>query len=564
MAGVGGSLVAEQIRIVSLLARGAMFAPFRAVAMLRVRAPERLLIAPQDIRTTDPTMAGDIYAGWFSLAGRTINMHGHSPFDVVPPSAAWQDELESFVWLRHLRAADTALSRINARAFIVDWMGLRSKSRGHTAWRADITARRLICWLSQSPLILDGADAAFYRRFMKCIGRHGAVLQNYLRAGVQGEARLLVCIALVELALCAQGLGKLEKQATRSLTEELKRQILPDGGHIGRNPQVLVDLLLDLLPLRRAYAARGLAPPDALLNTIDRMMPMLRLFRHSNGSLALFNGMGRSEADALATVLAYDDARASPLENAPASGYQRVAFGASVLVMDSGKPPQAEFSRTAHAGTLAIEFSCGGQLLLVNCGAPDAERTLLREASRLTAAHSTLVINDVSSSRFGPQRKDTERGAGPGPAIVAGPTNIKLARETDARGVKIAASHDGYVKRFGVIHERRVRLSPDGAVLKGEDLLIPTGKTTPALHFVVRFHLVPSAEVEVLPDGSAALVTLADGQNWLMTTEGLAISAEDSAFFAAPEGPRASRQLVIAADAATATRVAWRFALQAE
>ena len=33
------------------------------------RAPTRLLIAPHDLRTTDPTIAADIYRGRFSLSG---------------------------------------------------------------------------------------------------------------------------------------------------------------------------------------------------------------------------------------------------------------------------------------------------------------------------------------------------------------------------------------------------------------------------------------------------------------------------------------------------------------
>ena len=44
---------------------------------------------------------------------------------------------------------------------------------------------------------------------------------------------------------------------TRRLVDELERQILPDGGHISRNPGALIELLLDLLPLRQAFAARN-------------------------------------------------------------------------------------------------------------------------------------------------------------------------------------------------------------------------------------------------------------------------------------------------------------------
>ena len=73
--------------------------------------------------------------------------------------------------------------------------------------------------------------------------------------------------------------------------------MLPDGGHVSRNPGVLVELLLDLLPLRQAFAARNVPPPNAVLNAMDRMMPMLRFFRHGDGNFALFNGMGPTASD---------------------------------------------------------------------------------------------------------------------------------------------------------------------------------------------------------------------------------------------------------------------------
>ena len=123
------------------------------------------------------------------------------------------------------------------------------------------------------------------------------------------------------------------------LVAELDRQILPDGGHVSRNPGALIELLLDLLPLRQAFAARNVAPPPALNNAIDRMMPMLRFFRHGDGSFAQFNGMGPTAPDLLATILAYDDARGAPLANAPHSGYQRVDAGRSAGdLMDTGAP----------------------------------------------------------------------------------------------------------------------------------------------------------------------------------------------------------------------------------
>src|SRR5262249_36491641 len=158
------------------------------------------------------------------------------------------------------------------------------------------------------------------------------------------------------------------RAATKRLSDELSRQILADGGHISRNPGALIELLVDLLPLRSVFTARNLVPPAALLNAIDRMMPMLRFFRHGEGNFALFNGMGPTPTDLLTTILAYDDARGAPLANAPHSGYQRLESAATLVLMDAGRPPPMAVSQEAHAGCLSFELSTKQNRIVVNCG----------------------------------------------------------------------------------------------------------------------------------------------------------------------------------------------------
>ena len=147
--------------------------------------------------------------------------------------------------------------------------------------------------------------------------------------------RLQAIIALNYATLCMQGQSGYLRGNVRRLIEELRKQVLPDGGHASRNPGALIELLADLLPLRQLFSARQLQPPQALNNAIDRTMPMLRFFRHGDGNFAQFNGMGPTPVDLLATVLAYDDARGTPVSNAPYSGYQRVDAGQTALLMDT-------------------------------------------------------------------------------------------------------------------------------------------------------------------------------------------------------------------------------------
>src|SRR5690606_10197513 len=124
----------------------------------------------------------------------------------------------------------------------------------------------------------------------------------------------------------------------RFLGSELATQIFPDGGHVSRCPSAILDLLADLLPLRQAYTARDIQPPQALLSAIDRMMPMVRFFRHGDGTFGRFNGTGDTPIDLVATVLAYDDARGAPVSHAPHSGYQRLSAGTTIVLMDTGAP----------------------------------------------------------------------------------------------------------------------------------------------------------------------------------------------------------------------------------
>ena len=252
---------------------------------------ERLVIAPQELRTADPTRASEIYAGRFAFAGKIVVCDGRSPFEMVPPNEEWAEVLFGFGWLRHLRAADSTITRANARALVDEWIALQGTWHP-VAWQPEIVARRIISWLSQATLILDDADVRFYRRFLRNLTRQVRFLRATVDDTRDGLPRLQARIALTYASLCMAKQIRHLRSTTRRLVNEIERQILPDGGHISRNPGVIIEILLDLLPLSQTFSARNVAPPPALINAIDRMMPMLRFFRHGDGTFALFNGMG--------------------------------------------------------------------------------------------------------------------------------------------------------------------------------------------------------------------------------------------------------------------------------
>ena len=523
-----------------------------------------LVIAPHDLRTSDASLADDIYSGLFVFAGRSLVVSGRSPFDYDPPSPEWADALYGFGWLRHLRAADTALARANARAFVSDFMSGRGDAA--RASPVPVASRRLISFLCQSPLVLEGADHAFYQGFLKAVGKGARDLERSLRRSAPPQSRLLAAVALTYAGLCCEGIEPILRRATRILVRELEAQILPDGGHRSRDPRFAMELLLDLLPLRQSFLSRSVDPPEALLRAVDRMLPALRLLRHGDASLSHFNGMGVTAADHLATLLVYDGAGTDPLMYASQSGYARLETGRVVLVCDVGTPPPMEQSREAGAGCLSFELTSGAQRIVVNCGTP-ASGGELRRMARSTAAHSTATVADTSSCRFLDEPEGWWGGrlaarwllARRGPVVLRGPVEVAVERRTEPGALVLAARHDGYLQEFGIVHERRWRLAEEPVRLEGEDAFRRDGgqRRGPPPAVAVRFHLHTAVTVQAQEEGGV-LLTLPTGEAWRFTAEGATLAIEDSVYFAGVVGARRTAQLVLHLTVAEDSLVRWR------
>lgn len=524
---------------------------------------DRLIIAPQDLRTTDATRAAEIYAGRFVFAGKIVTAHSRSIFELEPPSEDWEAALLGFGWLRHLRAADSALTRANARSLIEDWLAHQGKT-SKVAWRADVLARRVISLLAQAPLVLSETDSKFYRRYLRSLTREIRYLRHTMVDITDGQPRLQVMIALTYASLCLANQAKQIRNATRKLSDELQRQILPDGGHISRNPGTLIELLLDLLPLRQTFSARNIAPPPALLNAIDRMMPMLRFFRHGDGSFALFNGMSNTPTDQVATLLAYDDTHGNPMSSMPHTGFQRLEAGPLIVIMDTGAPPPAPVSHDAHAGCLSFELSAGTSRILTNCGMPATGRDNWRAFARGTPAHSTLTYHGTSSCQF--VELTAMKRLLQGAPITRGPTAVEVERETVGNGILLTASHDGYVPQFGMVHRRMLLIANDGSRIDGEDTLM-----SPPNHrfkagtddFALRFHLHPSVKASRLSDAKGVMLVLPNRDVWTFEALDDRVELEDSVFLAGSDGPRRTVQIVIQQSARQAPSIRWSFARSA-
>lgn len=543
------------------LRRGALARVRRSrLARWRHRAPiaHELLLAPPDLRPVDPSFVEEVGYGTMGLAGLTAELGEASPFAVRPPSPAWARELHGFGWLRHFTVARTLENEALVRRLTGQWLALPRRGVPY-AWAPDVVGRRMISWLSHAGLLLDGADRRTHAAVLRSLEDQAGYLSASWRDAPEGYPKLLALIGLVQACLCIGGHERRLETAEKHLIAELDRQVLDDGGHASRNPGTLVAVLLDLLPLRQCFGARGLTPDAVLTAAIDRMMPMLRRLRLGDGRLARFNGMGATERDALAMALAYQKSSGSEPPVVSSSGYARLERGTTVIVVDAGPPPPIALAGQACAGCLSFELSAGEELVLVNGGAPAVVHDRAIAAARGTASHNTLALGGRSSSEL-------VRSAGLrrriGAAPIRHPDRVACTvEERDDGAIALRASHDGYAGRFGLVHARTLVLGPDGACLDGEDVLagardeVRLARDVPV---AVHFHLPPLAGARYGAAHGTADIILRDGGCWRLSAAGAGLAIEPSTHFADVLGPLQAQQVVLRTVCGGATRVRWR------
>ncbi|MDX9859689.1 MAG: heparinase II/III family protein [Rhodospirillales bacterium] len=494
---------------------------------LRGRAPKALRLVPPDLWSGSREKGTRILDGRFLFAGKTLAVSG---FDALPPelSASALNFLHGFVWLRDLRAVGSKSASRRAHALMNGWITHCGRWRAD-AWAPHVLADRLIASLCHFPFLTGEADAAFTARLLGSMAAQTRHLRRVVARRAPNARSLRAVKGLCYAALTLPGFERHFETAMRALEQEIGRQVWPDGGHIERCPAVQADVLGDCLDLRALLLAGDQDIPDWLQGAIDRMPPLLRALRHGDGGLALFNGGAEGERECLDALFAQAGARGKPLSSAPHTGFHRLAAGRSVVIIDAGPPPPSGADRLAHAGTLGFEFSVGRDRIVVNCGAhPEPDGRWLN-ALRATAAHSTLVVDDVNSA-------DLLDGGGLGRK----PIDVTAGRREFDGSLLIEARHDGYRKPFGLVHRRAIFLAADGADVRGEDELTGRGGRT----FAIRFHLHPRVQASLLAEGAGVLLRTATGNGWKFRAEGGGVSLEDSVYLG-DGSPRRAQQILV-------------------
>ncbi|MEM6827898.1 MAG: heparinase II/III family protein [Pseudomonadota bacterium] len=525
----------------------ALAAPFR-----RASAP-RLLAQVETPIQGDRTAGTALRAGYFLVDSvkvpiSQIDFQGNARL-----APGIEKSLHSFGWLYDLaasapREACAEVAERIMRAW-VDANGEPPKRAAKMgAWGVENTGLRLMAWLVHAPLVLGGDDKALRRERLESIAQTATWLERKALKSGAGLGPMIGWAAVTAAGLLLPEGKPRRLYAQAALIRSLGDLVAEDGGVLARCPSAQMQAIATLTDLIACYEAAQHEAPEALFVMRELLVPPLLALRHGDEAIGNWQGQGAISADRLARLIAATGVRTRPLNEPKHWGFQRLRGDKTVVQFDAAPPPRSRHARTGCASTLAFELSDGPARLIVNCGGAALAGGLvpahIGQGLRATAAHSTLVLDNANSTAV-----LLHGQLGKGVEIV------DVERRAPTKNVtRIEASHDGYVARFGLTHQRILSLRSDGSELAGEDILIPTGRkgVRGKVSFAIRFHLGRGVETQLSEDKRGATLLTRDGRLWQFRLRGdaagageVALAVEDSLWVDGEGRPHATRQLVI-------------------
>lgn len=515
--------------------------------------PDTFWFRPESLEVGSAEEAEAMLRGQFDFHGASAKVERGDPWRVVPPNAEWAAALHSFTWLKHFRAGDGPASRTAARRFVDGWLVRHGSSAGFS-WRPAIAGERVTAWCMSAKLLMENAEPTYRSAFLKSLGAQGRYLGKTAASESAAMDRMRAAMGAVYAGLCLPDQRNLLTDGLKIFVKAAAAASLADGGPVSRNPSNLLERVARLVQVRADLEAAGeSAVAERLSPMISNAIPLLRMLRHGDGGLALFHG-GRDEGgERVNRILADSNEPAPARGEAPDSGFMRLAAGQLNAIVDAGSTPNGRYTRTAHASPLALEVSIGQQRLITSCGSATHLDAEWESGCRVSAAHSTLTLDDKSPAAFSGSTKTPMR------QLSSTPQVFEREREEDEDGVWALAAHDGYVADYGLLHYRRLFLAPDGSDLRGEDTLslVKGGaktlerarakrKTPDGPPFAVRFHLHPAVTPEMSEKN--AVLTMKNGEQWRMIVSGGRLTIEDSIYLPHASSPKGTKQLVVQGD----------------
>jgi uncharacterized heparinase superfamily protein len=512
-----------------------------------------------------------ITQGSFSYAQHTLNLSGETSLwqSAQGILSSFSHSLHSFEWLPHLiklyhdneDSHQAVLTTI--KTHLTSWLKDFS-TYDPIFWSFDILSSRIVHWIRVYPLIRSHLSGLEEQRFLRVLNKQAVFLRTKSKTSPFKGHLALYQIRTCLASLCLPYEMAFFAPSLKTLCTTLSSHFLEGGEHISRNSSLQLQMTYEIQLLIKGIEASGITPPPVLQETIDTSTEFLRMLCHDDGGFAIFHGSLEEKTSPIFQMVLGDHLRTSQEEVVKQSklGYVRIHSKKTTLIADFGKGQgSSDFTHEQHAGLFSFEFSDTGQRVIVNCGVGFTLGDAYEQGFRETSAHSTLSVDSQSIGTLSPSQKG---------GSYSPPQQVNYTVVKSGSGILLEGSHNAYLKKFGLIHRRRILLQNSSHILQGEDWLTrvvtPENKRgkAPAPEtvnhpFTLRFHLHPDVEASVVK--GSVLITLPSGQQWVLTPSTARIVLEPSIYTGQEGKPRSCLQIVLT-DVAQRQETKIRWALQ--
>ena len=361
----------------------------------------------------------------------------------------WLYNLHYFDWVNQ---ADVDPGAAIAR--ITEWVTGNPPASGN-GWEPYPLSLRLVNWVK----FLSGrqrVNAGIPVELTNSLFLQARHLDRHLEYHLLGNHLFKNAVALLFAGACFDG-AEAQSWYARGreiLLEQLKEQILPDGGHFERSVMYHAITLEDVLDCVNLLRATGREDDElqARLETAARsMLQFLADVLHPDGEIPLFNDAAIGIAPRPVDLFDYAERlglgpmprTVLPVAAKPDFGLYVFHHGDATLLFDAGVIGPDYLPGHAHCDTLSFELSVSGERWIVNAGTY-AYTGSERPRFRGTAAHNTLMIDGAEQHEIWASFRVARRGY---------PIDVRVDGEQG-----ISAAHTGYRRLPGEpLHRREIR-----------------------------------------------------------------------------------------------------------
>ncbi len=425
-------------------------------------------------------------------------------------------KLHNFFWLFTL---DLKSSKKITQSIILNWIETNENYNSKN-WEIDTLSKRIISWISNSKLTYEESNESYKQKFNYTVKKQINHLINEINRSGLFDDKMIGCSAII-----LTGLSYNDEKILNYGLNLLKKIITFSLDHLSfpksRSLRQLIFYLKYFVLIRELLKEAQKDVPEYLDESIFYLGHAYNFIWQSTKTSFLFNGNHEADHSDFDKYLQLHGYKFKNKNNI-IGDYAFLKNKNISIIMDLGQSPEKKYSNNYQAGPLSFEITYLGKKLITNSGYFQNFKHQLNNISRSTASHSTLTLDNSSVCRF----KKENNG---NPVIEKGfkIINKEIISKKDLWTLK--GSHDAYQKKYGVIHEREIKVLPEENKIIGNDKLIKK-KNFKSTNFEIRFHIIPSAKITKTQFGKTILIEL-ENSGWRFTCKDHLIDIETGLYF---------------------------------